>query len=139
MMKTFHISLLGTDAFDVTVSATLPDGAARAVRGFVRDAALSTDSPSARAAMLMWRLTNLAVIHGCTGKLEISNKPDYSGYVITINLEGNHLHAEDFANNGNNQTVDFSELAGWVDGSGYDGYEICAGCGADVRYCSCDD
>ena len=138
-MKTFHISLLGTDAFDVTVSATLPDGAARAVRGFVRDAALSTDSPSARAAMLMWRLTNLTAIHGCMDTLEISNKPDYSGYVITVSLTGNHLHTQDFVNNGNSQTVDFSDLVAWVDGEDYADYPVCEECGEIDRYCSCHD
>jgi hypothetical protein len=138
-MTTFHISILGTDAFDVTISVTLGDGAAGMVRTFVRNAALSTDSPSARAAMLMWHLTNLAAIHGCMDTLEISNKPDYSGYVVTINLEGNHLHTEDFANNGNKETVDFSDLDAWAAGEDYFTCDICEGCGEDDRYCSCDD
>ena len=138
-MKTFRISLLGPEAFDVTISATLPDEAAMAVRKIVRDAAIGTATPAVRAGLLALRLSHLAPPHDCALMLEVSNKPNYSGYVVTIGLEGNHIIIEDFANNGNTKTVDFSDLDTWVAGPDCDAWSNCETCGNLSRYCSCDD
>ncbi len=113
-MTTFRISLVGENDFDLTISVVMPEDTCTVlmIRRIVRDMAITTFPPAVLAGEFVRRMLDLTDQYD--DELTVSNRPDYSGYVFTVNLVNQQVCVQDFDNYDNVARIDFADLEAWA-------------------------